>query len=150
MQNRDLIAESAVEAQHGLIREGDLRDQNDCLLSLFQNPPDQFHIYPGLSASRDSMNQAGTPPVLPLFKNLPHSLLLLCGERRRFLLHRHACKGISPDLAGTDLQNALLLQRADGIARNLMLSCGFSIRNLLPLLQKQQQAKTRLLIPAAV
>ena len=55
----DPVSESPVKAHHGLVSQGDLRDQNDRLSALPQDMIDEFHIDFRLSASRDPVEQIG-------------------------------------------------------------------------------------------
>lgn len=57
MHDTDAVSKAAVKAAHGLIGQGNLRDQHNGLLSLQQHMVDQGHVDFCLAAACDTMDE---------------------------------------------------------------------------------------------
>ena len=140
-------AESVVKPHQCLIGQRDLRDQNDCLLSLRDDLPDHLDIHLGLSASGDSLNQKTAVRTLPdPGKDPVRSRPLLLIEL--YLLMGKCLIGYRiPVLSGPlDPDITLLYHRPDHRACHMQLSGAHLIRKPLFLKQSLHQAKPCLLM----
>ena len=59
IHNTNPVSKSPVKTHHGLVRQGDLRDQDDGLPAFPEDVVDEFHVDLRLAASRDSVEQIG-------------------------------------------------------------------------------------------
>ena len=100
----DPVPEPAVEPHDRLIRQGDLRDQNDGLAALIQHMGDQLHVHLCLSAACDPVKEPR--PGLPrihggLHRSRSPFLILVEDHRslsRSISLHRVPAFFLGPDL----------------------------------------------------
>ena len=59
MHDTDAASKTAIEAAHGLVGQGNLRNQHDHLFSLLKHIVNQSHVDFGLAAARDTVNETG-------------------------------------------------------------------------------------------
>ena len=105
IQDRDLISEPSRKSAHSLISQRDLRDQHDHLPARRYHLFDQFHIYLGLPASRNSVKKDGScGRILPFRQDLIQRLFLrvrkdgMLFHGNSGLLRRYPVDFILPDL----------------------------------------------------
>ena len=82
IQNRYPLSKTLVKTHHGLISQGNLRNQHNGLSACFHHPFNQFYVNGCLTASRHSVKQPGMV-VFPgkFLPDLFHNFLLFCIQR---------------------------------------------------------------------
>ncbi len=118
----DPVPESAVKPHDRLVRQGDLRDQHNGLLSPPYGVGDQLHIYLRFPAACHAVNQVyGMFPLLPLSDDPICHSLLLCVQPQpiaRIAFQADRAAVFNPPHT---FQNLLPLQCPDSLQRHVKL-----------------------------